>query len=85
MLTESVVDADGPSHSLFSLNGREHLGRVLKSNWSFTQRVADSKEVDEPRQRKQSVRLSKTQTSLTNLQDNWSNLFSTGTSIFQKR
>lgn len=54
MLTENVVDTNGPSHSLLSLNGREYLGRVLKSDWSFAQRVADSKEVDEPSQRKQS-------------------------------
>ena len=58
MLTESVVDANGPSHSLLSLNRREHLGRVLESDWSFTQRVADSKEVDEPSRRKRSVILS---------------------------
>ena len=48
MLTKGVVDANGPSHSLLSLNGREHLCRVLESDWPFAQRVADSKEVDEP-------------------------------------
>jgi hypothetical protein len=39
--TESVVDADDPGHALLSLNGREHLGRVLESDWAFTQRVGD--------------------------------------------
>lgn len=58
MLTESVVDANGPSHSLLSLNGREHLGRVLESDRSFTQRIADSEEVDESSRVKQSVKLS---------------------------
>lgn len=43
MLTESVIDANCPSHSLFSLNGWKHLGRVLESDWSFSQRVADGK------------------------------------------
>ena len=47
ILTESVVDANGPSHSLLTLNGGEHLGRVLESDWSFSQGVADGEEVDE--------------------------------------
>ena len=47
MLTECVVDADGPSHSLLTLNGREHLGGVLESDGPFTQGVADGEEVDE--------------------------------------
>jgi len=47
LLTKGVVDAYGPGHSLFSLNGREHLSRVLEGDRSFTQRVADSEEVDE--------------------------------------
>lgn len=57
MLTKSVVDANSPSHSLLALNGREHLGRVLESDWSFTQRVADSEQVDESSRSKQSVKL----------------------------
>ena len=36
MLTESVVDANCPSHSLLSLNSRKNLGRVLECDWSFT-------------------------------------------------
>ncbi len=51
MLTESVVDANSPGHSLLALNGREHLGRVLESDWSFTQRVGDSEKVDESSRR----------------------------------
>jgi hypothetical protein len=47
MFTESVIDADSPSHSLLSLNGGEHLGRVLEGNGSFSQGVADSEEIDE--------------------------------------
>jgi hypothetical protein len=35
MLTESVVDADGPSHALLTLDGGEHLGGILESHWSF--------------------------------------------------
>jgi hypothetical protein len=35
-LTESVIDANCPGHSLLSLNGGEHLGGVLESNWSFS-------------------------------------------------
>lgn len=46
-LTEKVVDEDDPRHSLFSLNGREHFGRVLESDRTFTKRVTDSEEVDE--------------------------------------
>ena len=36
VLTKSVVDADRPSHTLLSLNGREHFGRVLECDRSFT-------------------------------------------------
>lgn len=46
VLTESVVDADGPGHSLLTLDGGEYLSRVLESNGSFAQGVADGKEVD---------------------------------------
>lgn len=58
ILTENIVDANGPSHSLLSLNGREHLGRILESDRAFTQGVADGKEVDESSRGKQSVKLS---------------------------
>lgn len=47
-LTKGVVDANSPSHSLLSLNGGKHLGRVLESDGSFTQRIADREEVDKP-------------------------------------
>jgi hypothetical protein len=47
ILTESVVDADRPSHSLFSLDGWEHFGGILECDWSLAQRVANCKEVDE--------------------------------------
>jgi len=47
ILTESVVDADCPSHSLLTLNGGEYLGGVLESDWSFSQGVANGEEVDE--------------------------------------
>ena len=50
-LTESVVDANGPSHSLLTLNSGEHLGRILESDWSFSQGVADGEEIDESSQR----------------------------------
>lgn len=39
--TESVVDANSPSHSLLPLDSGEHLGRVLKSDWSFPEGVTD--------------------------------------------
>jgi hypothetical protein len=48
MLTESVVNAHGPGHALFSLYGREHLCRVLESDRPFSKRVADGEEVHEP-------------------------------------
>ena len=48
MLTKSVVDAHGPGHSLLTLDGWENLGRVLECDWSFTKRVHNRKEVDEP-------------------------------------
>lgn len=35
MLTESVVDADSPSHALLTLDGGEYLGGILESHWSF--------------------------------------------------
>ena len=47
MLTESVVDTDSPRHSLLTLNGREDLGGVLESYWSFTQGVGDGEQVNE--------------------------------------
>ncbi len=47
MLTKSVVDADCPSHSLLTLNGREYFCRVLECNGAFSQGVADGEEVDE--------------------------------------
>ena len=83
MFTESVVNANSPSHSLLSLNGREHLGRVLKCDRSFTQRVADSEEIDEPGRRKWSAKLSMAKI-LDNLQNNWSNLFATATIFLQQ-
>lgn len=49
MLTKGVVDANGPSHPLLSLDGRKHLGRILESDRPLTQRVSDSEEVDESR------------------------------------
>jgi hypothetical protein len=52
MLTESVVNTNGPSHSLLTLNGGKHLGRILESDWTFSQGVADGEEVDESGQRK---------------------------------
>ena len=45
--SESVVDANGPSHSLLTLNRRKHFGRILESDRSFTQRVGDCEEVHE--------------------------------------
>lgn len=48
VLTKSVVDADSPSHSLLTLDGGEHLRGILESHRSFTQRVADCEQVDEP-------------------------------------
>lgn len=48
MLTESVVDAHSPSHTLLTLDGREDLGRVLEGDRSLTEGVADSEQVDEP-------------------------------------
>jgi hypothetical protein len=45
--TEGVVDANGPGHALLTLDGGEHLGRVLECHGSFAERVADGEEIDE--------------------------------------
>ena len=47
LITKSVINTDGPSHPLFSLNGGKHFGRILKSDRSFTQRVGNGEKVDE--------------------------------------
>ena len=44
--SESVVDADGPSHSLLTLDGREDFGGVLESYRTLSQGIADGKKVD---------------------------------------
>ena len=49
MLTKRVVDANGPSHPLLSLDRREHLGRVLERDGSLAERVRYCEEVDESR------------------------------------
>lgn len=41
-LTECVVDANNPGHSLLTLNGRKNFGRILECDRAFTQGVADS-------------------------------------------
>jgi hypothetical protein len=40
---------------LLTLNGGEHLGRVLESDWSFSQGVADGKQVDESFQKVRTI------------------------------
>lgn len=40
-LTEGVVNAHGPRHSLLTLDGGEDLGRVLEGHGAFTQGVTD--------------------------------------------
>ena len=45
-LTEGVVDAHSPGHTLFTLNGGKHLCRVLESNWAFAKGVANCEKVD---------------------------------------
>lgn len=35
VLTEGIVDADSPGHSLLTLNGGEYFSGVLESNRSF--------------------------------------------------
>jgi hypothetical protein len=39
-LTESIVDAHGPSHALLTLDGREDLCAVLERDWTLTETVA---------------------------------------------
>jgi len=56
MLTESVIDANSPSHTLLSLDGREHLGRILERDWAFAQGVGDGEEIDESGRIRWSVR-----------------------------
>ena len=45
--SESVVDADSPSHTLLTLDGREDLSRVLEGNGSFAEGVGDREQIDE--------------------------------------
>lgn len=47
MHTKGVVDADGPSHALLTLNRREDLGGILEGNGAFSERVGDCEEVNE--------------------------------------
>lgn len=47
LLTESVVDADSPGHSLLTLDRWKHLCRVLEGYRAFAQGVANREEVDE--------------------------------------
>ena len=47
MLTKRVVDANGPSHPLLSLDRREHLGRVLEGDGALAERVRYCEEIDE--------------------------------------
>lgn len=44
--TKEVVNEHHPSHTLFSLNSREDFCRVLESDGTFTERIADSEKVD---------------------------------------
>lgn len=46
-LTEGVVDTDGPSHSLLTMDSREHLSRILESDGPLAHRIGDSKQVNE--------------------------------------
>lgn len=55
MLTESVVDANSPGHSLLTLNSGEHFGGVLESDRSFTQGVADGEQIDESSQERSAI------------------------------
>ena len=73
-LTECVVDADDPSHTLLTLDRREHFGGVLEGHRPFTQGVHDGEEVDE------SGKYAACQLGITSspgskdLQDDWTNL-----------
>jgi hypothetical protein len=51
VLTERVVNADSPRHSLFTLNIGKHLCRILERDWSFTQGIADGEKIDESSRR----------------------------------
>jgi hypothetical protein len=46
-LTKGVVDAHSPSHALLTLDSREDLGGILKSDWTFTQAIRDGEEINE--------------------------------------
>jgi hypothetical protein len=48
MEMELLTDAHSPGHALFTLNGWEHLRRVLEGDGSLTEGVADGEEVNEP-------------------------------------
>lgn len=72
VLTECIVDTNSPGHPLLTLDGGEHFGRVLESDRSFAQRVANGKQIDESNQNSQTL-LSITDV-LTNLQYDWSKM-----------
>ena len=83
MLTKRVVDANGPSHPLLSLDRREHLGRVLERDGSLAERVRYCEEVDESRQVISNVRRSDQFGG--NLQDDRPYLFATTSRCLQQR
>lgn len=84
VLTEGIVDANGPRHSLLTLDGWEDLGGVLEGDWSFTERVANREEVHEPIPRKGSVATLTADIRL-DIQDNWSDLGRTVLRLIQQR
>ena len=43
--TESIVDAHGPRHPLFPLDGRKDFCGILEGDRSFTEREGDSEQI----------------------------------------
>ncbi len=50
VLTKRIVDADCPSHSLFTLYSWEDLGGILEGHRAFSERIAYSEQINKTRQ-----------------------------------
>jgi hypothetical protein len=79
-LTKGVVDADSPGHTLLTLDGGEYFGRILESNWTFSEGVGDGEEVHEA----DKLAGGPSMNWLRNLQNDGSNLGPTATAVIEE-
>lgn len=83
VLTEGIVDADGPGHTLLTLDGGEHFGRILESNGAFAERVTNREEIDEAEQAPISLVYGLVDIGA-NSQNDWSNSLAAAAVCFQQ-